>query len=150
MTISFQMQVKVRLASSLDLEWVNKRYREIGFMTSDLGREKILIAEVHREKAGLGRLVKIEPEVFELGGIYVKEFYRKQGIAARIVSCLLQNISPASTIYCIAFKHLSFFYQRYGFQECSTMRSVPRELQNKFKRCLKIYDNKVCFLIRIH
>jgi len=115
-------------------------------MTSDLAREKILIAEVRQEKAGLGRMVKIEPGAYELGGIYVKEPYRKQGVATRIVSCLLESISPKATVYCIAFKHLNFFYQRYGFQEISHVQLIPQELQNKFNRCIKIYDHGVSLL----
>jgi len=56
-------------------------YDQVHFQKSDSDNEFILIAEVGGQRAGVGRLVKIDDANVELGGIYVFPAFQKRGVA---------------------------------------------------------------------
>ena len=98
---------KVRRAEASELDWVNQRYDDVEFVHSSYEKEVIAIAEWSSEKAGLGRLVKIDEKNLELGGMYVLPSFRGKGLAKEIVLFLLSHRDPSQTTYCIPFRHLS-------------------------------------------
>ena len=127
--------VQVRQASPEEIDWINERYDEVGFIHSDLARECVAIAEVDGVRAGIGRLVRVDPATAELGGMFVLTEFRGQGVADVIVRFLMNQSGIYSTIYCLPFPHLSDFYQRFGFVPCHEPSSVPEEVRSKHAWC---------------
>lgn len=127
--------VKLRKAEKSEIEWVNDRYREVGFVASNFETETLVIAEYGGEKAGLGRLVKISPEHYELGGMYVLERFRGMGIAAEIVPYLLEAAPSKAHVWCLPYAHLHAFYEKFGFKAPPPGIGVPVEVSEKLKMC---------------
>lgn len=138
---------RVRRATRSEIEWINKCYDEVEFVHSTFDKEVIAIAEVNGQKAGLGRLVKINEDNLELGGIYVFDAFRNQGIAREIVEFLLEHSLPSQTIYCIPFEHLKPFYKQCGFIPCTNFEKVPKELLEKYFWCKEKYAQPTSLLI---
>ena len=44
--------IKIRLASTQEIDWINKKYDEIGFLHPEFNREKIAITEKENQKVG--------------------------------------------------------------------------------------------------
>lgn len=141
------MMIQIRAAKKSELEWVNQRYDEVEFVHSNWDKELIAIAEFNDQKAGLGRLVKLDSNNLELGGMYVFESFRGHGIAREIVEFLLQRVLPAQTVYCIPFEHLVSFYKQFGFIECTQLQQVPKELLKKHQWCQEKYTHPTALLI---
>lgn len=133
--------MKIRHALKNEMEWINARYDEVQFVHSHFDNEIIAIAEINGEKAGLGRLVKVDENSLELGGIYVFPPFRGQGIAAGIVDFLLTCAMPNSNIYCIPFADVSHFYKKYGFMTAEKI--IPEQIMEKYLWCKKFYDKDV-------
>ncbi|KEK21665.1 GNAT family N-acetyltransferase [Bacillus gaemokensis] len=136
----------IKFASSEDLEWINNQYRVIGFVPSDLQKDKVAIVTYNGEYAGLGRLVKIDKSTLEMGGIYILPKYRGYKLAGNLVSFLVQEAkqSDASNIYCIPFEELAAFYKKHGFKEVNTdQEAVHPTILNKYNWCLQEYDKNV-------
>ncbi|MED4953135.1 GNAT family N-acetyltransferase, partial [Bacillus cereus] len=68
--------MSIQLATSNDLEWVNNQYDSIGFVLSDLKRDKVSIITYNNEYAGVGRLVQIDEDTLEMGGIFILPQFR--------------------------------------------------------------------------
>ncbi|CAL2090795.1 GNAT family N-acetyltransferase [Tenacibaculum sp. 190524A02b] len=125
----------VREAYIEELNWINKMYNEANFVSSDFNCEFIVIAEIANEKAGLGRLVKIDENNVELGGIYVLPDYRGKGVAGKVVDYLCKN-NPYqnATIWCLPFENLLSFYEKFGFsKEIEVV--IPYKIENKYNWC---------------
>ena len=137
----------VRTAKETEMEWVNTRYDEVGFVHSNFEKEIIAIAEFEGQRAGIGRLVTIDSHHLELGGMYVFEPYRKQGVAGAIVEFLLKRNSMAHIVYCIPFEHLASFYKGFGFVACTDLQSVPKEVLDKSLWCKEKYCHPTSLLI---
>lgn len=137
----------IRTAKNVEIEWVNKCYDEVGFVHSNFGNELIAIAEIDRQRVGIGRLVTIDSEHLELGGMYVFESFRNSGVARAIVDFLLKNTPPNKTVYCIPFAHLVSFYKRFGFASCTNLDPVPKELLDKYLWCKEKYPRPTSLLI---
>jgi len=128
-------KVTVHRAGKNEINWVNSKYTEVDFMKSSFDNEFIVIAYVDEEKAGLGRLVKIDDTNIELGGIYVFKKFRGLGVAEKIVSELCEkNPFRNTTIWCLPFENLLNFYSRFGFK-IRENGEVPDEVIKKFKWC---------------
>jgi GNAT superfamily N-acetyltransferase len=138
--------IELRLAERSELDWVNQCYDEVGFVHSHFDNEIIAIAEVAGEKAGLGRLVAIDANHLELGGMYVFEAFRGQGVAKKIVEFLLKYAKPHQTIYCIPFEHLHHFYKRFGFAPCQLLEKVPTAVLEKYRWCQQTYETPTLLL----
>lgn len=137
--------IVVRQAEKDELTWVNSKYAEVGFVSSNFKNECIVIAEIENQKAGLGRLVKIDNQNIELGGIYVFYDFRKQGVAENIVSYLCKtNPFENATIWCLPFENLEVFYSKFGFVKNRII--PPIAIAKKLAWCNTTYDKKVLLL----
>jgi len=137
------MNIQIRKALEVEIEWINEKYNEVQFIHSIFQNEVIAIAEINGEKVGLGRLVTIDHENLELGGIYVFDSFRGQGIAAKLVDFLLKYADSYSHIYCIPFTKLTGFYRRFGFIPLFPPNNAPECILNKYQWCKQSYDEKV-------
>lgn len=128
-------QVIVRQAKSGEIDWINSRYGEVNFVDSQFDHEFIAIAEVKGERAGIGRLVFLDDENIELGGIYVFPEFRRMGVADKIVDYLRSHDRCATnTVWCLPFSNLHDFYARFGFQVFQG-RIIPDEIAAKLTWC---------------
>ena len=138
--------IQIDQAKPENLSWINQRYKEINFCASNYENEIIVIASINGIRAGLGRLVNIDPNSVELGGIYVIPEYRNLKIAQKIVSYLVTEIEPNKDCYCLPFENLSNFYKSFGFVEAGA-KVVPVEVQEKHQWCLNNYDTNTLLLV---
>jgi len=129
------METQIRLASFDDLTWINAKYREVKFPEANLENEIIAIVESNIEKIGVGRLRRIDNNIFELSGMYVEDAYRKKGIAGKVIEFLLTTIEPHQSVYCLPFSHLNSYYKKYGFDEINDCSEIPKGLKDKQKWC---------------
>lgn len=143
-------KIEVRAAKQEELDWINSKYKEVNFKISDFENEFIVIAKIKEEKAGLGRLVKIDDENIELGGIYVFPNFRRSGVADAIVSTLCKdNPYRNSTIWCLPFENLVIFYNKFGFEK-GKKNKAPTAVLQKLDWCNSgdNYDKKVVLLCK--
>ena len=129
------MTIAIRQALIDEVIWINEKYNEIGFALSNFDNEHIAIAEIDGIPVGLGRIIFMENEVTELGGIYVFEHYRNQGIARHIVTYLMSKIAKNKKVYCVPFSHLEDFYCQFGFVKVVSTDEIPQEIANKYLWC---------------
>lgn len=139
---------KIRLAEQSDMEWVNNSYDTINFIHSDWNNEIIGIAEVNGKKVGVGRLVKVEEKIYELGGMYVYEEYRQHKIATKIIELLLNQVTNDNIIYCLPFKPLTEFYKKFGFKEHTSINDLPKKIAHKLNWCNQTYEYEVGCLVK--
>ncbi|KFN02617.1 N-acetyltransferase [Bacillus clarus] len=136
----------IQLATSNDLEWINNQYESIGFVPSDLTRDKVAIITYNDEYAGIGRLVQIDKDTIEMGGIYILPKYRGLKLAGELVSFLVQTTKELHipNVYCLPFEELENFYKNYGFTDVHTdQETVHPIILQKYNWCLKTYDKHV-------
>ena len=136
----------IRQALSTEIEWVNQRYREVDFVPSHFDKEIIAVAEVDGERAGLGRLIRIDDKNLELGGMYVFDQFRGRGLAKEIVEFLLFYARPDERIFCIPFTSLLSFYQSFGFHSVKE-EPVPKAVQEKYLWCKEKYPVGTALLV---
>jgi len=143
-------KVIINQADKNEIKWVNSKYAEIGFVTSNPDNEFIIIAKVGNKNAGLGRLVKIDDNNIELGGIYTFPDFRGLRIAESIVRTLCEkNPYKVSTIWCLPFENLVNFYSKFGFKNYQK-GSVPKQVEKKIEWCNSnnTYEKKVVLLYK--
>lgn len=127
-------KVIVRRAKESEIDWINAKYMEVNFKVSNYKKECIVIAEIDNQKAGLGRLVRIDDKNVELGGIYVFENFRGFGIADKIVGFLCtENHFENTTVWCLPFEKLKGFYSKFGFVASELI--PPKEIKEKHEWC---------------
>lgn len=142
--------VTVIQADRNEIDWINSKYTEIGFVKSNYDNEFIVIAKVENKNAGLGRLVKIDDKNIELGGIYTFPDFRGLRVAENIVSNLCnKNPYKESTIWCLPFENLLSFYSKFGFKN-HYKGAVPEEVGKKLEWCNSNnrYEKKVVLLYK--
>ncbi|GAB4190295.1 MAG: GNAT family N-acetyltransferase [Simkaniaceae bacterium] len=140
------MNVQIRIANREDLDWINSKYYELQFSPSVYENEFIAIAEWENETIGVGRLICLGNNSFELGGIYVADQFREQGVAKKIAFFLLQRVKEFHTVYCLPFSHLMDFYQKLGFELCREDEEVPEEIRIRHKSCQDTYQHRVLLM----
>ncbi len=146
MRMSSGTEIRIRRSRRDELDWVNGCYAAVGFAPSDAVRDTILIAEVGGQRAAIGRLVAIEENVMELGGIYVLEPFRRFGVARDLVEQLIE-LSGQARLYCIPFTHLSRFYESAGFVPVDQSEPAPpKSVVAKVKWCNEHYTGGVTLL----
>lgn len=59
--------IHVRQILENELDWINSKYDEVGFVNSNAQNEYIVITEIQNKPAGIGRLVRIDQDNVELG-----------------------------------------------------------------------------------
>lgn len=136
----------IRQATTAEIPWINARYDELEFVHSDFDNEFIAIVDTDTGKAGIGRLINVEENIRELGGMYVADTHRKQGIARKIVMFLLEQSTPAETVYCVAFDHLVDFYKSCGFENAQHPEKAPAKVTAKADWCQSKYPQKTTLL----
>ncbi|HDR7807497.1 TPA: GNAT family N-acetyltransferase, partial [Bacillus cereus] len=109
--------MSIQLATSNDLEWINNQYDSIGFVRSDLKRDKVAIITYNNEYAGVGRLVQIDEDTLEMGGIFILPQFRGLQLAGELVLFLVETAkkSQIQNVYCLPFEELENFYKKYGY-----------------------------------
>ncbi|MBQ0734826.1 GNAT family N-acetyltransferase [Aquimarina celericrescens] len=143
-------KVTVKQAEKNELNWVNAKYSEVYFVKSNYENEYIVIAKVENKNAGLGRLVKIDDNNIELGGIYVFPNYRGLKVAENIVRNLCdKNPFDESIMWCLPFENLLKFYSKFGFENCENIK-IPKEVGDKLQWCNSEnkYGKKVLLLCK--
>lgn len=138
--------IVLRTLSESELAWANERYAEIRFRPSP-ATDLVAVAEIGGVKAGLGRLVPVEENTGELGGMYVLPEFRGRQVAAEIVAHLLRQ-SPYRRLFCIPFAHLEGFYRGFGFRPVAAGDAVPAAVAEKADWCAKEYPTPVSLLVR--
>lgn len=139
--------LQLRLAKRSELGWINECYDRVEFIHSNFDNEIIAIAELNGQKAGVGRLITIDKETLELGGIYVLESFRNKGMAKELVTFLLKQAKPGQIVYCIPFEHLASFYKKCGFASCANLEDVPKDILKKYFWCREKYTNPTALLV---
>ncbi|MNQ78792.1 hypothetical protein D3C85_937140 [compost metagenome] len=143
-------EIKIQKAKEVEIEWINKKYAEVDFKKSVFENELIAIAEFKNLNSGLGRLVKIDSENYELGGMYVFQEFRNKGIAEKIVEFLIcsENL-VGKNIWCLPFENLEKFYAKFGFKIAEkTKNEIPKEIIEKHNWCNNTYEKKVLLMIK--
>ncbi|MBE5106775.1 GNAT family N-acetyltransferase [Bacillus thuringiensis] len=138
--------MSIQLATSNDLEWINNQYESIGFVPSDLRKDKVAIITYNDAYAGVGRLVQIDENTIEMGEIFILPTFRGLQLAGELVSFLVQTAKELQIqhVYCLPFEELESFYKKYGFNEVDTTKEVVHPIiQKKYDWCLKTYDKHV-------
>ena len=145
----FAPAVRLEFAKANQFTSINKLYDQIGFIHSLPEKDSVVLAKSDNKIIGLGRLVKIDSNNAELGGIYVHDDYRGYGIAAKIVSELLKAPEANSyrNIFCLPFSNLQHFYEKYGFVE-SNENNIPDAILKKHTWCNTEYSKPVLLLIK--
>lgn len=140
----------VRKVEETEIDWVNSKYKEANFKLSDYNNEHIVVVGINSKKAGLGRVVSIDKNNLELGGIYMFDKYRGIGVADKIVSFLCgANIDKKSVIWCLPFEKLKDFYKKVAFTINNSL--PPKEILRKLEWCNspENYSEKVLLLSKI-
>ncbi len=139
-------EIVLRSPSREELTWINAKYAEVEFVASEFDTEDIVIAEINGERAGIGRVIRINDSVKEIGGIYVFEGFRGRGAARKIVEHLCSFLEPNSDSYVIPYAELKEFYESFGFKEVTRTATVPKEIHQKWEFCKQAYDKKVLLM----
>ncbi|TSE05313.1 GNAT family N-acetyltransferase [Aquimarina algiphila] len=141
--------ITVRKAIHSEMDWINMKYKEVDFTSSNFDTEDIVIAEIENQKCGLGRLTKIDADHLELGGIYVFSKYRGLGIADAIVKKLLELTTPEKRVWCLPFKNLKSFYSKFDFVDYQKYNyQIPDKVFSKYQWCNSTYDKEVLLLVK--
>ncbi|MDX5421540.1 MAG: GNAT family N-acetyltransferase [Hymenobacteraceae bacterium] len=141
------MHIQIRRALPEEMAWVNGQYEKVQFQPSKYEQEIILIAEVGGAKAGLGRLVRVNEQVLELGGMYVADAYRGMGLARKLVGELATQ-AQNKTLYCLPFEHLQGFYMSCGFVPVQEIDAVPEKVREKWVWCNRTYAQRTLLLVQ--
>lgn len=143
-----ELTMQIRQSIPDELDWINEQYASIRFVTSSK-LDFIAIAEINGVKAGLGRIVPIEHDVAELGGMYVLPTYRGHSVAGHIIDFLLKN-THFLTVFCLPFAPLEKFYQRFGFERIDSTVVVSKPIAEKLTWCNnnKDYEHPTLLMAR--
>lgn len=139
----------IRLATKNELQWVNEQYQKIGFVPSNLENEKIAIVTHKDEFAGVGRIVYLNAEEAEIGGIYILDEFRGLSLANELVDYLVKETKKNNLkeVYCLPFEELKHFYQKFGFKEFDYEgKQINNHILKKLQWCLDNYEKKVLLL----
>ncbi|PGK42348.1 GNAT family N-acetyltransferase [Bacillus anthracis] len=138
--------MRIQMATSNDLEWINNQYDSIGFVRSDLKRDKIAIITYNNEYADFGILIQINKDTLEIDGIYILPQYRRIQSAGELVSFLVATAKKLQVpnVYCLPFEELEIFYKKYSFTEVDATKEVIHPIiLKKYNWCLDTYDKHV-------
>jgi len=139
----------IKLATKNELQWVNEQYREIGFLPSHLENETIAIVTYNDKYAGLGRIVYLNEEEAEIGGIYILDEFRGLSLANELVGYLVKEteLKNIKEVYCLPFEELKSFYEKFGFKVFNyESNQMNDHILKKYQWCLDNYEKKVLLL----
>lgn len=143
-------KILIRKATIEELEWINSKYSQIGFVHSNFEKEIIAVAEYEGQRCGLGRIVTIDKNNCELGGMFVFEEFRGMKIAQKIIEFLLNEENAShENIWCLPFAKLNDFYASFGFEDYNAKNiQIPKAVLDKYNWCNSTYDDKVLLLVK--
>lgn len=121
-----------RPALKHEMSWINAIYHEIGFVPSIHEKEINIIAECDKTPIGIARLVPIDREQVELGGIYVMPEYRHLHIAVKLIEYMIDLGRAWKTVYCVPDSSMISFYERFGFKKENNFEILPVYLKDKY------------------
>ncbi|MFT9819111.1 GNAT family N-acetyltransferase [Lysinibacillus sp. NPDC056185] len=139
----------IKLATKNELQWVNEQYQKIGFVPSNLERETIAIVTYKDKYAGVGRIVYLNGEEAEIGGICILDEFRGLSLANELVDYLVKEAKKSNLkeIYCLPFEELKCFYGKFGFEEFDYEgKQINNHILKKYQWCLDNYEKKVLLL----
>lgn len=140
------MRPALRRATPADESWINAAYDDVHFLRSDFTRDLTVVAEIDGERAGIGRLVPLSGDAYELGGILVFEQFRGRGLALAIVDELLRHAN-GRTVYCVPFSDLEPIYAKAGFVLCEDDGALPEKLHEKLDWCRREIARPVSLMV---
>lgn len=138
------MNITLRTAAPGELAWINERYRAIDFLES-VASDFIVVAEVDGKAAGLGRIVRVEARVGELGGMIVFDEFRGTGVSKKIIG-LLAATTDFDLLYCLPFARLEALYAAFGFRRVADVAGVPAKILDKSNWCAQFYPQPVLLM----
>ena len=143
------MIITVRKAEKDEINWINLKYQEVNFIESNFDNEFIVIAECDTKPCGLGRLIIIDNDNLELGGIYVFYDFRGLNVSQEIIRFLIEKSDfSQKNIWCLPFSHLKKNYERFGFRDSIyEKRTIPNKILKKHQWCELNSENKVLILL---
>lgn len=139
----------IKLANENDLEWLNAQYQKINFVPSSLENEIIAIVTYNDEFAGVGRIVYLNDDEVEIGGIYILDEFRGLSLANELVGYLVDIAKQKNlkAVYCLPFEELRNFYAKFDLHEFEYIdNQVNTKVLEKFKWCLDNYEKQVLLL----
>lgn len=139
----------IRLATKNEIQWVNEQYKKVDFVPSNLENETVAIVTYKDEFAGVGRIVYLNEEEAEIGGIYILDEFRGLSLANELVNYLVKETKKRNLkeVYCIPFEELKHFYGKFGFKEFDYEgKQINSRILKKFQWCLDNYEKKVLLL----
>lgn len=134
----------LRTARPEETGWINEQYAKVHFIPSDPSRDTVVLAELDGRRAGLGRLVDVGENAYELGGMFVLDELRGRGVARAIVEELIRR-AGGRDVYCIPFADLEAFYASTGFVRAAG-DGVPTKVQEKLDWCAREIDRAVILM----
>lgn len=139
------MKLITRSAKQEEMDWINGEYQKIHFPLSNFDNELIVIAELKGERVGLGRLITVDPQHGEIGGIYVLEEHRGQGIARQITNHLIEASKRFEKTFLFSYERSHPHYKKFGFELTpeDEIAAAPQYIVNKLKWCNDEYDEVV-------
>jgi amino-acid N-acetyltransferase len=105
--------LNIRPATADDQPIIRKMVMDARLDPTSLKWRNFLIAEVDGDIAGIGQ-VKPYPGCEELGSLVVKREYRKQGIAAQIITAL--EARAGRPLYLLCVSPMDAYYRRFDYQ----------------------------------
>jgi len=138
--------MQLRRARADEAGWINARYDEVSFQTSDLARDLVIVAELDGVPAGIGRLVPAGEGACELGGMLVFQEFRGRGLARAIIGELLRH-TAGRAVYCIPFADLEPIYAGEGFTTIEPSPDLPEQVRKKLAWCAETIDRPVILMV---
>ena len=142
----------IRAVTEKELHWVNEQYQKIDFVPSTLENEIIAIVTYQDRFAGIGRMVYLNEEEAEIGGIYILDEFRGLSLAHELVAYLVEEAKSRvlKEVYCLPFHELKHFYEKFGFTTFDVQNTAVNEkILKKFNWCLGNYQKEV-LLLKLH
>ena len=139
----------IQLATENELQWVNEQYEKIDFVPSTLDNEIIAILTYKDSFAGVGRIVYLNEEEAEIGGIYIIDEFRGLSLANELVGYLVEEAKQRGLkeVYCLPFEELKNFYEKFGFKTFDIELTPTNEkVLKKYNWCLDNYEKNVLLL----
>lgn len=149
MSLGGRNTVGIQLATKHEIQWVNEQYQKIGFVPSNLERETVAIVTDKDKYAGVGRIVYLNEEEAEIGGIYILDAFRGRSLANELVDYLVKEVKKRNLkeVYCLPFEELKPFYEKFGFAECDyEEKQINKRILKKYQWCLDNYEKQVLLL----
>ena len=123
--LEFRDDRAIRPATRADLPLIRKTIRRFTLDPERLEPEQFIVAMEGRSRAGFAR-IKPYRGCFELGSVAVLEKFRKRGVGARLVRCLMSKF-PTRKVWITTMS--PDYFKRFGFEPAPP----PAELAHKLK-----------------